>query len=254
MLTSMLSRLRSRPKVETKRTLQPAERPAACTADELDAIIHLLSQPLTAFRGSLELALGADSSVEDYRKTIAEALEQADRVTALLVSLRELAASEEPGDRTQTVLLTALLKEAVGDLAPLAALRRVTVRLESKLDVYVHAESRRLRHAIFKIVHHVIECGPEGKTIHIKLSTADQRARLLVTDHGPFPGAPDLKDLSDYSSLAHLFLEATKRGSLDWVIAKRTLEAQGGTLHVENKEGEEWWLRVDLPLAGPRVS
>ena len=253
MLTTILSRLRSRPKEESKRTLQPATRPAACTADELDALIHLLSQPLTALRGSLELALGADSSAVDYRKTIAEAFEQADRVAALLVSLRELAASEDPGDRTQTVLLTALLKEAVGDLAPLAVLRRVTVRLESKLDVYVRADSSRLRLAIFKIVHHVIECGPEGKTIHIKLSTADQRACLLVTDHGPSPGATGPQDLSHYSSLAHLFLEATKCGSLDWVIAKRTLEAQGGTLRVENKEGEEWWLRLDLPLAAPRI-
>lgn len=46
-------------------------------------VSHQLNQPLTALRGSLELALTTAHTIEDYRKSIETALEQTDRVILL---------------------------------------------------------------------------------------------------------------------------------------------------------------------------
>ena len=63
----------------------------------VSAVSHQLNQPLTALRGSLELALTTARSSEDYRKSIQVALEQTDRVILLKQALDELAESSSAG-------------------------------------------------------------------------------------------------------------------------------------------------------------
>ena len=60
-------------------------------------VSHQLNQPLTALRGSLELALTTAHSLEDYRKSIEVAIEQTDRVILLKQMLDELAESAAAG-------------------------------------------------------------------------------------------------------------------------------------------------------------
>ena len=66
-------------------------------ASLVSALSHQLNQPLTALRGSLELALTTARSSEDYRKSIQVALEQTDRVILLKEKLDKLAETSSAG-------------------------------------------------------------------------------------------------------------------------------------------------------------
>src|SRR5260370_7367584 len=61
---------------------------------DLSNIIHRLSQPLTALRGSLELRLLTEGDAADYRLALKEAFAQAEDLVPLLSSLRELGYAE----------------------------------------------------------------------------------------------------------------------------------------------------------------
>lgn len=229
----------------------PTGRSVQASADGLPTVIHRLSQPLTALRGSIELALLAELSPAEYRAALKGALEQADRVVGLLDSLRDWAESEDPGDLTECVLLGTVVEEALEHLLPLADSRGLSVVFQSGVDLYVRVNSTRLRRAILKVIHHAIDRSPERGRVRVELSTSQGNAFLVVSDEGPAAEPPELDSLRGTMTLGHLFSEASKRGSLDWAVAKNIFEAQGGAARVENTAGSGCSFRVSLPLASP---
>ncbi len=219
------------------------------TADGLPDVIHRLSQPLTALRGSLELALMTECSPAEYRVALKAAHEQADRMAGLLESLRELAESEDPGNLKECVLLGSLIKEATEHLLPLAESRGLSMTFGAGVDLYVRGNLTRLRLAVFKIIYQAIQRSPELGTVRVELSASQGDACLAVVDEGQPAEPATLDSLAGPSSLGHLFSEALKRGTLEWVVAKKIFEAQGGAVQIVNAAGRGCCFRVLLPLA-----
>ncbi len=218
------------------------------------AIIHRLSQPLTALRGSLELALLTERSAAEYRLALTDSLAQADRLFWLLNSLRELTESEDPGEITERIRLDDLMSEVIEELQPLANMRRLSMIRELQHEVFVRGNSRRLRQALFRVIHHAMARGPEYATVRVVLSTLDLSARLMVADEGLAAGPQELDHLGQDSSLGRLFSEASKRGTMEWAIAKRLFEAQGGRVFVESQRTGGCCFWAFLRLASPGKS
>jgi len=236
---------------------QPAlrdEQSFQAQADCLHAIIHRLSQPLTALRGSLELALLTERSAAEYRRALRDSLAQADQLVWLLGSLRELAESEEPGKSAERIRLGGLVNEVIQELRPLASSRAIRVTLDSRDDLYVRGNSRRLQQAIFRVIHHAMERSPERATVRVVLWASDLYACLTVADEGPTAGPGGLDYLRQHAPIGRLFSETTKRGTLEWAIAKRIFDAQGGTALVENQRPAGCSFRAALPLASSLTS
>jgi len=59
--------------------------------DRTRVFLHQLSQTLTSLRGTLELALLADSDAQGYRRVIQQSLAQAENMVRLFKSYRALA-------------------------------------------------------------------------------------------------------------------------------------------------------------------
>ncbi len=125
-------------------------------------VSHQMSQPLTALRGLMELALQKRCRVAEYRATLEEAMEQADRMVWLARSLRELADSVDPGGVKETVWLKAVVKEVTDDLRPLAEARGLSLAFECEGDLCVSANSVRLQQAILNLVGRAINHSPKA--------------------------------------------------------------------------------------------
>jgi signal transduction histidine kinase len=63
--------------------------------DRTRVFLHQLSQTLTSLRGTLELALLADSDAQEYRKVIQQSLVQAENMVQLYQSYRASAEGED---------------------------------------------------------------------------------------------------------------------------------------------------------------
>src|ERR1035438_1181166 len=103
--------------------------PSDIDAEFVAALLHKFSQPLTALRGSLELALEFATTVEEYRQGIQEAMEQADRMVRLKKVLMELSGRHDLTAGAQRSELSALLQAALED--SLAVAERLGVRVET---------------------------------------------------------------------------------------------------------------------------
>ena len=257
----------SGPKPARQPTLTNCRSPGVCPTANLDrgveqgaqsdpscavclaAVVHRLSQPLTALRGSLELALLREGTMAEYRQALEQSLEQADLLVQLISSLRELAEADTPGNVSEAVSLGEAALQALEEMRPLADSRRLSVSIESTSGIDVRADPLRLRHSILKILYCAIPRSPVGGTIRIALSTFREKALLHVTVKDQAASLKELSSLAERSTLGQLFRDASQGGALEWAIAKRLLEAQGGTVRAENQAEGKYRLSVWLPLA-----
>ena len=216
----------------------------------LAAIAHRLSQPLTALRGTLELARLKAKSVAEYRSAVEKALESADRVAWLLQELRELVEASAPAGERVSVNLDQVTDSVVEDLRPIAASRGVSIesRLDKGLEVQTHPE--RLHQALLKVVHYAILRSPAGKKVRFELRSVPDGAQWMISDDGaPFPFA--VTELS----VSTLFAGQSSAGSpgesvLGLVTARQLVEALGGSLTVENSASLGGRVVIHLPIRG----
>jgi signal transduction histidine kinase len=105
-------------------TPPPAEagsKPTDCDPRALSfELLHALSQPLTALRCSLELALQQNPTPEKCREILNRSLAQAERASWLTMAIRELFDAGRPGENCEVLDLRGELVRAIGDIAMVA--------------------------------------------------------------------------------------------------------------------------------------
>jgi signal transduction histidine kinase len=213
----------------------------------LAAIAHRLSQPLTALRGTLELARLKAKSVPEYRAAVEKALESADRVAWFLQDLRELAEASAPAGEGASVSLDEVTGSVVDDLRPIAASHGVSI--QSRLEKGLVAETYRehLYQALLKVLHDAILRSPEGKNVRIELRSVPDGAQWVVARQGaPFPFAETELSLNTLLT-GQILARAVGESFLALAAAKQLVEALGGSLSILNAADGESEALIHLP-------
>lgn len=220
----------------------------------LHAIAHQLSQPLTACRGTLELALLKCKSAAEYRKAAEKALAAAEKLATIVQMVRELAEAFEPPGKIVPVDLGVLTRQVVEDLAPIAESRGVMVVLDGALEIVINADEQRLYQAVLKTLHLAILRSPARGRVQVALFLPSAgEALLTIQDEGkhfsslvhgrgremPEPPAPDQREAQEYN----------------WILmtARKIIETAGGSLAAENVAPRGCRICISLPRA-PRNS
>ena len=213
----------------------------------LAALVHRLSQPFTALRGTLELARLKAQSVAEYRAAVEKALESAAHLAWLLQELRELAQADVPEGQVSLTNLAQVTRSAVEDLRPLAAARGVKIesRLEKGPEAQTHPE--HLYQALLKVVHQAILRSPEGKMVQVTLRSVGNAAQWVIADEGvPFPFAESELSLDTFLAGQNLAAGAGE-SVLGLLTARQFLEALGGFLSIQNSADAGGRVIIHLP-------
>jgi len=247
--------------VASVRPTQPASATAQpCDRSCLASVAHLLSQPLTTLRGSLELSLLTAQEPAELRLAAEEALVQAEEMVRLVTLLRELADAETGVVEKELFWLGKLAAEVLEDLGPLAGSREISLELNKADDLQVWAQRARLRQAFLKIMYRTIQREPGRRTVQIELLRAGEQACLEVrTD-----GAADALRASGWRvelyPVAPAFDAVKESTSLEWLIAVQIIRTMGGTILSDGPPASAHYYRIYLPLGdhaspqGPSVS
>lgn len=154
----------------------------------VDTVAHDLRTPMTRLRGTAEMALQSGRSAEDYRNALADCLEEADRVSALLDALMDLAEAETGAMRLtrEPVDLTATVREAIELYAEVAEDKRVGLRLDDGAEAATVIGDRvRLRQVFANLIDNAVKYTPEGGEVTVGVRRDATGVEVAVKDTGP---------------------------------------------------------------------
>jgi two-component system OmpR family sensor kinase len=149
---------------------------------------HELRTPLTAVHLQAQLAERATTDAE-RRKALADLKSGLERATRLSEQLLTLARAEPGVDAVerppQPTDLTALAREVIGELAPLAATRGIDLGLSGAGAAIVPGDREALRTLLSNLVDNALRYTGSGGRVDVAVRTEDGRATLIVRDDGP---------------------------------------------------------------------
>jgi signal transduction histidine kinase len=128
-------------------------------------VFHTLSQPLTALRCSLELALMQDSDAQGYRTALEDALGHAERVTRCAEFLRLLAEADDPGTACE-IDLRECVAAAVEEFAPVFETSGAMLAMRTNGRATIVADPSKVQRALFLALDFA---GATGRDVKITL-------------------------------------------------------------------------------------
>jgi signal transduction histidine kinase len=211
-----------------------------------DAVAHDLKSPVTSIRGTLESALSANNG-EEWRDSVAQAIEGLDRVSSLLnttLDVAEAKAGALPMKRV-AVDLPAVVTQLLQLYMPAMADKGHEVRTDLQAGVVVEADLGLINRTLSNLLENELVHLPPGCQIDIRLRPRRGYAELVIEDNGPgFPsniGSPPFERFvkgkhSPGHGLGLAFVEAVAR-------------AHGGAVNISNPPGGGATVSLLLPLA-----
>ncbi len=211
---------------------------------------HELRTPLSIVMSEAELALRKERTAPEYRESLETVLKASQRMKAVVEGLLTLARADakELNLRRERLDLRSLVEETAAMVGPLALERKVTVTVAAD-PVEVEGDRDRLREAGTNLLTNAIRYNVAGGKVDVSLQERGDRAVLAVADTGI--GIPE----QDRAHVFERFYRVDKARSreqggtgLGLAITKWAVEAHGGSISFESREGVGTTFTVSLPL------
>ena len=214
-------------------------------------VSHELRTPLATVSAEVQWALGRERSIDAYRESLAVCRRAAGRMQAIVERLLTLARVETLTNRDVSVpvRLDEIVRRAVGDLAPQAGARSVTVNVET-IPVGVTGDPDRLLEALTNVVANAIAYnGLEG---HVTVTMREHEgwAAVSIADTGIGISPSDLELVFDpFFRADHARSRDAGGAGLGLTLTRSIVERHRGQIVCTSEHGKGSVFTIRLPVA-----
>jgi len=221
----------------------------------ISTLSHEIRTPLTSIRAfsNILLKMGDKANEETRRDFIGQIHAAAQRLTGMLNRMLDLSKLESGrmGFSNETVNLTGLAWEAIGDMEGLALETGVKLILDNPpLEIPVLGDPDRLREVFHNLLSNAIKYSPSGEEVTVELSRRENGqswSEVAISDRGP--GIPEGEEESIFNRFQQSSTATGKDGvGLGLTISRRIVEHYGGQLDVRPRPGGGSRFTVRLPI------
>jgi signal transduction histidine kinase len=217
---------------------------------------HELRSPLAAIRSTVEVALNAPRTPQEYQELLCDIVEQTSDLSHLVNQLLLLAETDttDARSRKDAVRLDQLAARAVDMFQGVAEERGIQLRCPELTPLTVLGDASRLREVINNLIDNSLKFTPAGGAVRVslELDAPTHLARLSVLDTGAGIAAEDLPHIFErfYRGDRSRARESPTRGNgLGLAICLAVVESYGGRIAVESTAGRGSLFVVTLPAA-----
>ena len=148
---------------------------------------HELRSPVAIIRGEAEVALSRPRPPEEYRESLAIALDEARRLSQIVDDLFTLARADagEYPLRPRDFYLDELAADCVRAARTMAATRGITLGFEPDGEMPIHADEALVRRLAMNLLDNAIKYTPSGGKINVTCARSGGEYTLTVRDSGP---------------------------------------------------------------------
>lgn len=214
--------------------------------DLLADVAHELRTPLAVVQGNVEGMVDGVYPADTAHLSVV--LDGTQRIARLLDDLFTLSTAEAGALRLHKETLDPGV--VVADVV--AAFRAQAEQAGVDLDAdaspglpALDADPHRLRQVLGNLVANAVQATPAGGTVLVAARSAPPHARFTVSDTGPGIPADQLRTVFD----RYVRSDASAGAGLGLAIARRLVEAHGGTITAESTPGAGTAITVTLPAA-----
>jgi signal transduction histidine kinase len=214
-------------------------------------VAHELRTPLSNIRGYLEAI--RDGVIKPDAAAISSLNEEASLLSRLVNELQELSLAEAGELKLvyQAENITDLVKQAVTPWQPQLTAGEICLSLELPDSLpLVNIDWQRVNQVLHNILENAVAHTPKGGTINVAATAKGKWVEVSVSDTGEGIPAQDLPHIFErFYRVDKSRARATGGSGLGLTIAKRLVEAHGGTITVQSKLREGSRFSFTLPIA-----
>ena len=216
---------------------------------------HELLTPLSALRGELELVLKSAQLSESLHTPLGAALEDADRMSAIVKSLLHLSRAERFEQRDfERLDVGALVRERVERFRDRADAEGKEIEIGSSVSCFATVSGPAICEILDNLVDNALKYTQRGDRVRIHLMCDAEQVGLTVEDDGIGFEPEEAEQLFDrfYRSESGQTMSGDGSG-LGLAIVRTIVSAVGGTIQASSPgKGKGARFQVELPTLGSR--
>jgi len=221
----------------------------------LAAVSHDLRSPLTAIRASVESLLDADSmqSITGQERLLHNIAGQANRLGRLvdqLLDLSRIEAGALPLD-CDWIELAVLIDDTIKDFERLHSGCCIEKMLEPDLPLH-YIDVARFGQVLWNLLENAYKYSAPGSPIRVEARMQDHEVLISVADRGPgIPQGEHERVFQRFYRLQRELSMHTQGSGLGLAICKGIIEAHGGRIWIEDREGGGSIFLIAMSLPEP---